>query len=57
VPAGHEKKVRFVTDLTTSRAVPEAEFGKEWDTTPRRPPCPAARLAAVNHFETNATDT
>jgi len=29
VPAGHEKKARFVIDLTTSRAVPEAEFGKQ----------------------------
>jgi hypothetical protein len=28
VPPGHEKKARFVIDLTTSKAVPEAEFGK-----------------------------
>ena len=25
----HERKARFVIDLTTSRAVPEAEFGKQ----------------------------
>ena len=28
VPPGHEKTTRFVIDLTTSKAVPEAEFGK-----------------------------
>ena len=28
VPPGHEKTARFVIDLTTSKAVPEAEFGK-----------------------------
>ena len=28
VPPGHEKKARFVIDLTTSKAVPEAKFGK-----------------------------
>jgi hypothetical protein len=28
VPPGHEKKARFVIDLTNSKAVPEAEFGK-----------------------------
>lgn len=28
VPPGHEKKARFVIDLQTSKAVPEAEFGK-----------------------------
>jgi hypothetical protein len=28
VPAGREKNGRFVIDLTTSKAVPEAEFGK-----------------------------
>jgi len=28
VPPGHEKTARFVIDLTTSRAVPEAEFRK-----------------------------
>lgn len=28
VPTGREKKARFVIDLTTSRVVPEAEFGK-----------------------------
>lgn len=28
VPPGHEKKSRFVIDLQTSKAVPEAEFGK-----------------------------
>ena len=28
VPPGHEKNARFVIDLTTSKAVPEAEFGK-----------------------------
>jgi hypothetical protein len=28
VPPGHEKTRRFVIDLTTSKAVPEAEFGK-----------------------------
>src|SRR4051812_13462836 len=28
VPLGHEKTARFVIDLTTSKAVPEAEFGK-----------------------------
>jgi hypothetical protein len=28
VPPGHEKKARFVIDLTTSKAVPAAEFGK-----------------------------
>ena len=28
VPPGHEKKARFVIDLTTSKAVPEAEFVK-----------------------------
>jgi hypothetical protein len=28
VPPGHEKKGRFVIDLLTSRAEPEAEFGK-----------------------------
>ena len=26
---GHEKKARFVIDLTTSQAVPQAEFGKQ----------------------------
>ena len=29
VPPGHEKKTRIVIDLTTSKAVPEAEFGKQ----------------------------
>jgi hypothetical protein len=29
VPPGHEKKARFVIDLTTSKAVPEAEFSKQ----------------------------
>jgi hypothetical protein len=29
VPPGHEKKARFVIDLQTSKAVPEAEFGKQ----------------------------
>jgi hypothetical protein len=29
VPPGHEKKTRFVIDLQTSKAVPEAEFGKQ----------------------------
>jgi len=28
VPPGHAKKARFVIDLTTSKAVPEAELGK-----------------------------
>jgi len=28
VPPGLEKKARFVIDLQTSKAVPEAEFGK-----------------------------
>ena len=28
VPPGHEKTARFVIDLTTSKAAPEAEFGK-----------------------------
>jgi hypothetical protein len=28
VPPGHERNARFVIDLTTSKAVPEAEFGK-----------------------------
>jgi hypothetical protein len=28
VPPGHTKKARFVIDLTTSKAVPEAEFSK-----------------------------
>ena len=28
VAPGHEKTARFVIDLTTSKAVPEAEFGK-----------------------------
>ena len=28
VPPGHEKTTRFVIDLTTSKAVPESEFGK-----------------------------
>jgi len=29
VPPGHEKKARFVIDLQTSKAVPEAAFGKQ----------------------------
>jgi hypothetical protein len=29
VPPGHEKKARFVIDLTTSKAVPEGEFSKQ----------------------------
>jgi hypothetical protein len=29
VPPGHEKNGRFVIDLTTSKVVPEAEFGKQ----------------------------
>jgi hypothetical protein len=28
VPPGHEKTARFVIGLTTSKAVPEPEFGK-----------------------------
>lgn len=28
VPPGHERNARFVIDLTTSKTVPEAEFGK-----------------------------
>jgi hypothetical protein len=29
IPPGHEKKARFVIDLTTSKVVPEAAFGKQ----------------------------
>jgi hypothetical protein len=29
VPPGREKKARFVIDLTTSKVVPEAAFGKQ----------------------------
>jgi hypothetical protein len=39
VPPSREKKARFVIDLTTSKAVPEAAFGRQYDTAPRLP-CP-----------------
>jgi hypothetical protein len=29
VPPSREKKARFVIDLTTSKAVPEAAFGRQ----------------------------
>ena len=51
VPPGREKKL--VIDLTTSKVVPEAAFGRQSDTAPARA-LPAARRLAVNDFETTA---